>query len=117
LHSKYIWSDPLQPIPYRAVAELRLAECTKEKTVGQSEPQVFSGITPEQYASLIQKARAAGIELSGNSGTASKFDVEVAWNYSPEAQKLTIRCLHTPFLVRPAEVQAKLRKLVQESVG
>ena len=41
----------------------------------QSAAQVFSGITPEQYASLQQKAQANGISLSGNSGKATKFGV------------------------------------------
>ena len=44
--------------------------------MAQSAPQVFSGITPENYATLIQKAQSAGLNLSGNSGTATKFGVE-----------------------------------------
>jgi hypothetical protein len=87
------------------------------ENVEQNEPQVFREISPGQYARLIEKARTAGIELSGDSGTASKFGVEVAWNYSHESRELTIRCLHTPFLVRPVEVQAKIRRLVEESAG
>ena len=51
--------------------------------MAQSAPQVFSGITPTQYASLLLKAQANGLDLTGNNGTASKFGVEMAWNYSP----------------------------------
>jgi hypothetical protein len=47
--------------------------------VAKFAPQVFSGIAPGQYARLIEKAKAAGIDLSGNSGTATKFGVEVSW--------------------------------------
>ena len=80
-------------------------------------PQVFKGVTPEKYAALVEKARATGIELNGNSGTASKFGVEIGWNYVPDAQELTIQCLDTPFFMSTAEVDGRIRKLVQESVG
>jgi hypothetical protein len=85
--------------------------------MGKSEAQVFSGIAPEQYASLLARARAAGFDLSGNSGKASKFGVEVAWNYSPESRELTFQCLRTPFFVKPEDVSAKIRELVKESAA
>jgi hypothetical protein len=81
------------------------------------EPQVFKGITPDQYAKLAEKARAAGIELSGNSGTASKFGVEVTWNYLPADQVLTIQCLKAPFFMSTADVDARIQKLVQDSLA
>ena len=56
-----------------------------------SAPQVFNGVTPDSYARLVDKARGAGIEMKGNSGTASKFGIEIAWRYSPEAQELTVQ--------------------------
>ncbi len=82
-----------------------------------SAPQVFKGVTPEQYDRLVAKARAAGIELAGNSGTASKYGVEVAWNYVPETQELTLHCLKTPFFMSAADVDAKIQGLVKESAG
>jgi hypothetical protein len=85
--------------------------------MGHSAPQVFSGISPEQYAKLTAKAQAAGVGLSGNSGTATKFGVEMSWNYSPESQELTLQCLRSPFFVKPEDVYAKLQALVKESLG
>jgi hypothetical protein len=85
--------------------------------MGECAPQVFSGITPEQYASLIHKIEEAGIELSGNSGTASKFGVKVAWNYSPRSYELTFQCLGTPFFMKPEEVVAKVQAFVKETTG
>jgi hypothetical protein len=85
--------------------------------MGHSATQVFSGISPAQFATLQVKAQAAGIDLGGNSGTASKFGVEVSWNYSPESQALTLQCLSTPFFVKPEEVNAKIQALVKESLG
>jgi hypothetical protein len=80
-------------------------------------PQVFSNITPDKYATLTQKANAAGINMNGNSGTASQFGVEVSWSYSPEANELTIHCLNTPFFVSPETVDARIKALVVQTVG
>ncbi len=75
----------------------------------QNPPLVFCNITPEQYAALIAKAKASGVDLIGNSGTASRYGVEIAWNYAPESQQLTLQCLKTPFFVkasrRPRQTQ------------
>jgi len=83
--------------------------------MAQHTSQVFSGITPEQYAQLIVKAKAAGLNLTGNSGTASKFGVERQWNYSPETQQLTVQCLRVPMFVSAATVYGKLQALVEQS--
>ena len=85
--------------------------------MGQDVARVFSGISPEQYNRLIQKAQAAGIALSGNSGTATKLGVEVSWSYSPATQELTIECLSTPFFVKPEDVYARIQTLVNESLN
>ena len=53
--------------------------------------------------------------MSGNSGCASKYGVEVSWNYSPETQQLTMECLRTPVFVSAASVYEKLRELVRNS--
>ncbi len=85
--------------------------------MGQDQAQVFPGVTPEQFEKLIAKAKAAGFDLSGNSGTASTFGVEVAWNYSPENGQLTFQCLRTPFFIKPEDVHSKIRDLVKQSLG
>jgi hypothetical protein len=85
--------------------------------MAQCAPQVFAGITPGQYAVLTAKAKAAGIDLNGNIGTASKFGVEVTWSYVPDKEELTLQCLKTPFFVSAEEVDAKLRTLVTETLA
>lgn len=82
-----------------------------------SAAHVFHGITPEKYARLVEKARGAGIEMQGNSGSATKFGVEVEWNYSPETQDLTLQCLRTPFFLTAADVDAKIQSLVTEAMA
>jgi hypothetical protein len=80
-------------------------------------PQVFKDITDEQWTKLVAKAKAGGIDLNGNTGTASKFGVDVAWNYVPGTQELTFQCLSTPFFVKPQDVYAKIQALVKETVA
>lgn len=86
------------------------------KPMAQTAPQVFSSITPAQFAKLSEKAKGAGIDLNGNAGSASKFGVEVAWNYSPEKQELILQCLSAPFFLSSEQVNEKLRALVKESL-
>ena len=52
-----------------------------------------------------------------HTGTASKFGVDVAWNYVPGTQELTFQCLSTPFFVKPQDVYAKIQALVKETVA
>ena len=82
-----------------------------------SAPQVFQGITPDQYARLVAKAKAAGIDLNGNNGSASKFGAEIAWNYDPSAQELTLQCLKHPFFMSAADIDTRLHSLVNESLA
>jgi hypothetical protein len=79
-------------------------------------PQLFNNISPAQFAVLQQKAGAAGIPISGNSGSASKMGVEVEWNYSPDAQQLIIQCLKTPFFISAADVNQKIHGLITETL-
>lgn len=85
--------------------------------MSKSAPRVFSDIAPEQFATLCEKAKAAGIDLGGNTGTASKFGVEVSWTYSPERRELVLQCLRTPFFVKADDVNAKLQSVVKESLS
>ena len=80
-------------------------------------PLVFNGINSEQYAKLAEKARAAGIQISGNNGKASKYGVQIGWNYAPAAQQLTFQCLKTPFFVNAADVETRIRALVAETLA
>jgi hypothetical protein len=82
-----------------------------------SEPQIFQNITPAQFAILSEKAQAAGIAISGNSGAASKMGVEVAWNYSPESSELSIQCLKTPFFIHADDVNQRINTLVTETLA
>jgi hypothetical protein len=81
-----------------------------------STPQVFSGVTPAQFAELTERARTAGVAMKGNNGRASRMGVEVEWNYSEERQELILTCLQTPFFVSAHDVNTKLHTLVNETL-
>ena len=85
--------------------------------MGQFQPLVFSDISPEQFEKLTAKAQSVGIDISGNCGSAIKSGVEVAWDYLPESQKLTLQCLHAPFFVKPDEINTRIQALVKESLA
>lgn len=81
----------------------------------ENKSQLFSGITAAQFKKLIEKANAAGMEISGNSGRVNKMGIEIEWDYSEEEQQLKLTCLHTPFFVSSDSVNEKLRDVVNEA--
>jgi hypothetical protein len=85
--------------------------------VAGSTPQIFSGVTPDQFAKLQEKARSAGVDMKGNTGRASRMGVEVEWNYSEAKQELELTCLQTPFFVKASDINEKLRSLVQDTLS
>jgi hypothetical protein len=80
-----------------------------------AEGQVFRNVSPEQFARLREKARAAGIEIEGNSGSASKFGAEVAWNYNADTQELNLQVLSAPFFMKKEDLEEQMRGLVEKA--
>ncbi len=79
------------------------------------EPLVFNGVTPEQYARLVNRAKAAGIDIIGNNGTVQKYGAGIAYDYAPSTEVLKLECTKTPFFMKPGDVYARLRALVVET--
>jgi hypothetical protein len=80
--------------------------------MASSDVQTFSGITPQHFEWLVQKAQAAGINISGNSGTASRSGITIAWEYDPAAQKLVVQCTDKPVYVGCGTILSQIRELV-----
>jgi hypothetical protein len=74
--------------------------------------QNFTGFTLERFDCLLEKAQAAGVDITGNSGTASRDGIEITWNFDPIAQTLTIQCIAAPLLVPCGVINSKIRALV-----
>lgn len=69
------------------------------------DPIVFTGITPEKYAALIEKAKQeVSITPEPNGGLVSTHGVEVRWTYLDET--LTVTVLSKPFYVSVDHIKA-----------
>ena len=84
--------------------------------MANSSPQVFTDITPSQFEKLTQRACAEGVNMTGNTGRASRMGVTVEWNYSAEKQELVLTCVQTPFFVSAEDVNHRLRALVNQAL-
>jgi hypothetical protein len=74
--------------------------------------QTFTAVTQDQFDSLLQKAAAAGIPISGNSGSASQQGITISWNFDPVAQTLMLECTGKPFLIPCGTINSKIHDLV-----
>jgi hypothetical protein len=73
---------------------------------------VFSGITQAHFACLVAKAATQGIDIAGDSGSASKDGLTVTWNYEPETESLTIQCVSAPFFLGCGTINANIHNLI-----
>lgn len=85
--------------------------------MGQCEPQIYTGITPEQFEKLQAKANNAGIPLQGASGEATKMGIHFGWNYEAAEGRLTIQCLQVPFFVSCNDVNTRIASLVKTTLS
>jgi len=78
--------------------------------------QVFSGITQQRFDCLVQQAQAHGITINGNQGqttvTHGLVKAQIAWNFDPNAQTLTLQYLNPGFLAPCDRVNGVLHDLV-----
>lgn len=81
----------------------------------EPEALVVEGVSTTRYAQLVERAKAAGIDIEGNSGTAQKYGAAIAYNYQPETQVLRLECTKTPFFLSKNEIYARLRSLLSEA--
>jgi len=75
--------------------------------------QVFSNVTPAQFDCLSQNASAAGINISGNTGSASQDGITVEWTFDPTAATLSIQCTSAPFFALCGTINSKIHDLVE----
>jgi hypothetical protein len=81
--------------------------------MGSCAKQTFTNISQQQFSCIVQQAQSNfGISIGGNSGTASKSGVTVAWNYDPNAQTLDIQCTDAPFFLGCGTINSKIHDIV-----
>jgi hypothetical protein len=64
-------------------------------------------MTAEQFAGMVEKARAQGIVLEGREGTIEKMGVKARWGF--DGAMLTVDVLEKPFFLSKEVVEEKLR--------
>jgi hypothetical protein len=78
--------------------------------------QVFSGVSQQRFDCLVQQAATAGITINANQGQAvvkhGIVSAQIAWNYDPAAQTLTLQYLNPGFLAPCSTVNGMLHDLV-----
>lgn len=85
--------------------------------MGSCAAQVFSGVTQGQFDCLLQKASASGIAIAGNTGSANKDGITIAWNYDPDTQTLSIQCTSKPFFPTCGMINSEIHHLVDSCTG
>jgi hypothetical protein len=80
--------------------------------MGNCAAQLFENITNEQFTCILGKAQAAGINITGNAGTASADGITIVWNFDSAAQTLSIQCTAAPFLVPCGTINSRIHDIV-----
>jgi flagellar capping protein FliD len=70
-------------------------------------------ITPTQYSALIAQAKAKGLAISGDGGTASKEGLTVSWSY--DGTTLTLNVLKREwFDPSEATIEADIQAIITQ---
>jgi hypothetical protein len=80
--------------------------------MGQCAEQVFSNCTIAKFVCLMAKAQAAGINIQGNSGTATQDGITISWTFDPAGETLSIQCTSAPFYLSCGTINQNIHDLV-----
>jgi hypothetical protein len=80
-------------------------------------PFTLTGVTPEVWRCLTEKAEGAAIPITSDSGTARSQGVTVDYDRDPEANTVTVTVTDMPVWTDCATVQAVLREVVRSCSG
>jgi hypothetical protein len=64
-------------------------------------------MTEAEFAGVVEKAKAQGIELNGREGLIEKMGVKARWGF--DGAELTVDVLEKPFFLSRQAVEEKLR--------
>ncbi len=76
-------------------------------------PQTFTGITAATLACLQAQGVAAGVPITGDTGTATTMGVTIRWSYDPASETLVIECTDAPFFVPCSVVHSRVSELIR----
>jgi hypothetical protein len=72
----------------------------------------LTGITTENYQTLLAKAAAQGLNLAGTTGSTEYQGMQFLWNYDAAAGSLTIQCTDKPIFIPCSMIESRIRALV-----
>jgi len=72
-------------------------------------------MTDAQFAAATTRLRAAGIELTGPSGTLAKDGITAKYVYA--AGTLTVEIVDKPFFVPVSMIESKLKEYFEQNVA
>lgn len=76
-------------------------------------PQVFSGVTEDDFATIVARAAEKGVTIPSHSGESSRSGFTVRWHFDAAAETLMVHCVSRPFFVPCGTVQDGVRRLIQ----
>jgi hypothetical protein len=76
--------------------------------------QVFQGITQARFDCLVEKAKDAGITITGNAGEASQDGITIRWLFDPQKESLELQCTSSPFFLSCGTINGKIHDVVDE---
>jgi hypothetical protein len=75
--------------------------------------QTFNGITPDKFAALATKVKAAtGIVITSNQGKGTSNGYSFEWNFNPTTNILLLDCLDKPKVVFEWALKKKLSSII-----
>ena len=80
------------------------------------EPQYFSGISAEVWASMKEKAAAHGLLIGGDWGRAVHTGCTFDYEYKKDSLTLEITCVSKPLLMPCSVLRSRIDALMAEAI-
>jgi hypothetical protein len=75
--------------------------------------QTFNNVTPSAWQSIKQAVAGYDIEITTDSGTATKDGLTIEWNHSEQNGLLSIQCLAYPWPANCSYVNGKIHDAIE----
>ncbi len=75
------------------------------------DPVIFPNVSPEHWALIESKVRAAGIAVESDHGTITIDSTELQWDYDASSEVLVVQCFHKLFILPCSRVNAQIQNL------
>lgn len=73
----------------------------------------YNNVTPAAWQCAVQAAKAYGVNITSNSGSATVSGFTIQWNYNPSNSTATVQCTDSPFWAPCSVINSKLNDAVE----